>query len=116
MSMKTVTMKTKAWITQYSRVSPKDLIEGRLNNLTFHTGNMKDCGWTFVGEAEVSVQVPDEKTLIDNKVAALREEAKLIRAEATANVTRIEGQIQSLLAITCDSTLVTADAGDIESE
>lgn len=105
--MKTVSMKTKAWLGMHNHVSPKDLIEGRLNHLTFQTADMSGFGWTFIGEAEVIVQVPDEKTLIENKVAALREEAKTIRAEATANVTRIEGQIQQLLAITCDSSLVT---------
>jgi hypothetical protein len=118
--MKTVSMKTKAWIGTGSDVSPKDLMEGKkLDQLIFwHLDNFSKMGYTFVGEAELTVTVPDEKTLIDNKVQALREEAKSIRAAATAQVTRIEGQIQSLLAITCDATLVTADAdaaGDIES-
>jgi hypothetical protein len=107
MSMKTVSMKTKAWIASHCSVSPKDLIEGRdIDSLTFWHGDMTKQGWTLVGEAELIVQVPNEKILIENKVESLREEAKAIRARATAEVTRIEGQIQSLLAITCDSSLV----------
>jgi hypothetical protein len=108
MSMKTVTMKTKAWITATSSLSPKDLLEGKsLDRLHFSNHDMLSAGWTFAGDAELTVTVPDEKTLIDNKVKALREEAKTIRAEATAQVTRIEGQIQNLLAITHDAPLVS---------
>jgi hypothetical protein len=105
--MKTVSMKTKAWISSSSTLSPKDLLEGRsLDRLHFTSYDMLKSGWTFAGDAELTVTVPDEKTLIENKVEALRQEAKSIRAEATAQVTRIEGQIQNLLAISYDAPLV----------
>lgn len=107
--MKTVTTKTKAWITPHSSVSPQDLMAGkRLEDLIFHNNSMTVAGWTFAGDAEITVAIVDEKSLVENKVAALREEAKTIRAEATAKVTKIESQIQNLLAISFDG----ADAGD----
>lgn len=99
--MKTVSMKTKAWIGANSDISPKDLMEGKkLNQLVFYHADFSKMGYTFVGEAVLTVTVPDEKTLVKNKVEALRAEAKSIRAEATAKVTRIEGQINDLLALT----------------
>lgn len=108
--MKTVTAKTKAWIHQYSSYAPgSDMNDQQvINNLSFSNQDMKTGGWTYAGEAEITVTLVDEKTLVDNKVEALREEAKAIRAEATAKVTRIEGQIQSLLAISCDAELIPA--------
>lgn len=56
-------------------------------------------GYAFIGEATVTLDVPDERTLVDNKVEALRQEVKATRAEASAKVTQLEGQIQNLLAI-----------------
>jgi hypothetical protein len=101
--MKTVTTKTKAWVTPYSGLSPDDLAHGRIGGLTYHdcTSGVPD-GWTLAGEAEITVHLVDTKTLIANKVEALRQEAKAVRAEATAKCTRIEGQIQNLLALSFD--------------
>lgn len=100
MSMKTVTTKTKAWITPYSSVGPQDLMAGkRVDELVVSNNDMTGSGWTFVGEAEVTVHIPDAKTMVANKVEALRNEAAKVRAEATATVARIESQIQNLLAI-----------------
>lgn len=100
--MKTVTAKTKAWLTEYSTLSPKDLLDGCISGVAYHVADMKSAGWTLIGDAEITIALIDEKEMVDNKVAALREEVKAIRAEATAKATRIESQIQSLLAITCD--------------
>lgn len=111
--MKTVTKKVKAYINSTSKIGPQDIINGnRLHNLNFvEEGlDMSGYGWTFVGNAEITLDVPDEKALIENKVAALREEAKLVKADATARVTQIEGQIQSLLAISCDAVVAVVDS------
>lgn len=100
--MKTVTGKTKAWITDSSGVTPDNLAKGKIDGLTYYPNDMVSVGWVFAGEAEITVHLVDTKTLIDNKVAALKEEAKNIRAEATAKCTKIEGQIQNLLALSFD--------------
>ena len=101
--MKTVKFETKAWLTPYDSASPKDLLNGeRLNSLSFGQGNMANQGWTQVGVATVTVELTDARTMVSNKIEALRQEAKGIRAEATAKVTRIEGQINDLLALSFD--------------
>ncbi len=61
---------------------------------------MTASGWTFAGEAEITLQLVDHKALVENKVEALKAEVKSIKAEATMKVTQIERQIQTLLAIT----------------
>lgn len=107
--MTTHTITTKAWITQYSTISPDDLEQGkRIEDLAFYTPkkNVAPEGWTFAGEAVISFTPVDRQTLVDNKVEALKAEAAAIRAEAQAKVTRIEGQIQNLLAISYDAKTV----------
>jgi len=106
--MKTVTVETKAWITGYSSLTPADLENGRVAGLIYTDADMKSDGWTLVGTATITVSLVDKDTLIQNKVAALREEAKAIRADATEKVTRIEGQIQNLLAISYTATEAAA--------
>lgn len=100
--MKTVTAKAKAYIGQHSTVGPQDLAEGkRLDDLIFYSGgsDMTKHGWTLVGDAEITVEIPDPQSLVDNKIAALREEVKKTRAEAEVRVMGLERQIQDLLAI-----------------
>lgn len=104
--MKTVSATVKAWIAQHSSVSPADLLKGeRIDDLQFSAVDMSRAGWTQVGTATITVQLTDERTMVSNKVNALREEAKNIRAEATAKVTRIEGQINDLLALSFDGVV-----------
>lgn len=95
-----VTTTIKAWITEYNHVTPDELKtpEG-VATLNFSRHDMTMSGWTFVGDATITVDILETRALVDNKVAALREQAASIRAEATAKVTKIEGQIQQLLCI-----------------
>lgn len=115
--MTTFNVATKAWLTQYDSTSPKDLLSGnRLDSLTYSNQKMESAGWTQVGTAEITVQFIDENTMVGNKVNALREEAKTIRAEATAKVTRIEGHINDLLALGFTPTVAQvfeADADEV---
>lgn len=105
--MTTHKIKTKAWITEYSSISPDDLEQGnRLDSLIYSSSESIPDGWTCAGDAEIIFTPVDRKTLIDNKVEALKAEAASIRAEAQAKVTRIEGQIQNLLAISYDAKTV----------
>lgn len=103
------TFRTKAWITEYSGVTPQGLIDGKnLDGLTFHMHDMKSSGWTYAGIAEIKVTLVDVRSLIENKVEALKQQAIGIRAEATAKCTRIESQIQELLAISYEPTTEVA--------
>lgn len=98
--MKTLTSKTKAWITPYSMIGPADLRTMKnADGLSFHSHDMTKAGWTYAGEAEITIQFVDEKTLVGNKVEALRNELAAVRAKAQADAIRIESKINDLLAI-----------------
>jgi hypothetical protein len=100
--MKTITGKTKAWLSESG--SPDALLGDNhgaaVSSLSFCSWDMKSVGWTYVGEATITVDIPDHDTLIGNKVESLRAEKQQILAEAQAKATQLEGQIQKLLAIT----------------
>lgn len=105
--MTTITGKASVWISQYSPITPEEIQSGAANvaGFTFFgiDDDMSSHGYTRVGVANITIDAEDGKTIIANKVDALRAEATAIRAEATAKVTRIESQIQNLLAISYDS-------------
>jgi hypothetical protein len=114
MSTKTITGDALVWISKHSRIGPGNMPKPEdISDFTFTSAKINKAHWlregyTEVGTATITVNTVDEKALIENKVEALKAEAVSIRAEATAKVTQIEGQIQSLLAITCDSSLMDA--------
>ena len=80
--------------------SPKDAI-GKLSFFIF--SDTPPSGWSLAGDAEITVTLDNEKTLIANKVDALRRELQKVRADASVTETLIESKIQNLLAITNDS-------------
>ena len=100
-----VTFETKAWISEYNSKTPEELRtpEGA-TTLHYADCDLSGHGYTFAGIANVTLALLDAHALVDNKVASLREQAANIRAEATAKVTRIEGQIQQLLCIENNSS------------
>lgn len=92
----------KAWLPDWSHIGPAELAELKdATELHFSNCDMTSSGWTYIGTATISVEViTDTETLVANKVEALRGEVQKIRAEAQVQVTRLEDQIQKLLAIT----------------
>lgn len=95
-----ITFQTKAWISEYNTATPEQLRtpEGAAS-LYYSASDLSTHGHTFAGNATITLDLLDDRNLVDNKVATLREQAVSIRAEATAKCTRIEGQINQLLAI-----------------
>lgn len=59
-------------------------------------------GWRLVGWAAISIQIMPTKTMLQSAVTALKAEKEAVIATAQAEATRIEGEIQKLLAITYD--------------
>lgn len=101
MSAHTITARTKAWFITDSD-GPEDLHGDpvrAVSTVSYYAGDMTAYGWSLVGEAEITLYVDHEDTLIDNKVAALRQELKNVLGEAQLKATEIEGRIQKLLAI-----------------
>ena len=60
------------------------------------------AGWTEVGSAEITVTLKSHADMVNDTITALREAKRELLAKAEAESTRIEGQIQKLLAITCE--------------
>jgi hypothetical protein len=103
--MTNVTGKLKAWLPDYSQLTPDELhTEGAINSMVFSSCDMRDSGWTYVGDATITVDVilrPEE--LIASKIETLKAQQTKVRAEAQERVNQIEGMIQNLLAISYDA-------------
>ena len=102
MTTRTITARTKAWFSSASD-GPEDLQGDPLhavNTLSFYGSDMRNMGWTLVGEADITVHVVDEQELVANKVDALRAEKSKTLADAQMKATEIDSKIQKLLAIT----------------
>jgi hypothetical protein len=59
-------------------------------------------GYRLVGYAEIAAEIMPTGAMLAGAVACLREERKKILADAQKEATRIEGEIQKLLAIEFD--------------
>jgi hypothetical protein len=99
---RTITTETQAWL-QMGR-DPQDLTgnpERAINVLTFDSDGeyLKAIGYTFVGTATITVQVADERAIVESKVASLRAQKAKVIGDAHAEATAIESRIQKLLAI-----------------
>jgi hypothetical protein len=72
-----------------------------IQQLAFCTADMKASGWTYVGEATITVDMilsPSE--LIVSKIETLKSLQTKVRVEAQEKCNRLEDKIQNLLAIT----------------
>lgn len=95
------TGKTKAWLPSHGGPEILKLTGDKLvTNLSYASNNMTLAGWVLAGEATISVELVNTDQLIENKVAALKKELQLVRANAERQAMDIEGKIQNLLAIT----------------
>lgn len=81
---------------EFSFINPDYVQDGVLD-----PGWAKD-GYRHVGWAAISVQVLPVKQMMAGAVAALQAEKQHVIATAQADATRIEGEIQKLLAISYD--------------
>jgi hypothetical protein len=74
----------------------------RVASFLSYRNDKPSAKYVKVGRARITVELIDERAIVDNKVEALKEEKREVLATAQAKATQIEKQIQSLLAITCD--------------
>ena len=99
--MKTESHRVRVWITN-PYYGPDDIERdgpAAAERLGYSNGDMCSSGWTPVGYAEITLDLQDRETLVQNKVDALRATVKSIQATAQQQTTAIERQIQSLLAL-----------------
>jgi hypothetical protein len=100
--MKKIIGATKAWLPDHSSLSPEDM-QGKkaIEALAFCGANMRTSGWTYVGEATITVDMilsPNE--LIASKIETLKSQQAKVRVETQEKLNRLEDKIQNLLAIT----------------
>ena len=99
--MSDITGTLKAWLPQYSSLGPENLkTDKAINHLMFSNSDMRDAGWTYVGESTITVTlVLTHEQLIVSKIETLKAQQTKLRAEAQERVNQLEDMIQNLLAI-----------------
>ena len=101
--MKKIIGATKAWLPEHSsHLSPEDMHGDKVvQELAFCTADMRTSGWTYVGEATITVDmVLSPSELIASKIETLKTQQAKVRVEAQEKLNRLEDLIQNLLAIT----------------
>jgi hypothetical protein len=92
----------KAWLPDHSSLSPDQVgTPEALESLVFTKHCMRSAGWTYVGDATITVDVilsPEQ--LIASKIETLKAQQHKIRGEAEERVNQLERMVQNLLAIT----------------
>lgn len=112
---RTVTATTTAWLTN-SYYGPNELKVNDdlriVNMLGYSASSMESVGWTKCGTAIITIELHDEKELIEAKVESLDAEIAKAYAEAESTINRLKEMKSKLLAIGFDDP---ADIQDIES-
>lgn len=111
--MQQITVPAIALVDKHSRFDPAQPENARAGNFAFFSPDTvldKDSGvlgsyWTkngyvMVGTAQITIDLLPRDVVTANTVVALRAQKTAVQAEATAECTHIDAQIQSLLAIT----------------
>ena len=80
---------------------PQDLIGAPAEQVfrQVFLGSLRGDEWTKVGEAEVSITLFDEKTMVAEQVAVLEKAIQRERADSHNRITDMTAKLQSLLAI-----------------
>lgn len=103
MSARTIRGSLKAYISEHSSIGPDELKnmpeEKLVRSLSYSMHDMTTNGWTLVGIAQLTVELAADQDIINGQVNALKLQKQQVLAKAEAESTRIERQIQSLLAI-----------------
>jgi len=100
--MKKIIGTTKAWLPEYSRLSPKNVQGDKaVESLAFCSADMKAAGWTYVGEASITVDmILSHDEMVASKIETLKTQQAKVRVEAQERINKLEDMIQNLLAIT----------------
>lgn len=100
--MRKVSGITKAWLGQYTNLSvtanPND--DAIVNEISFSKSDMSAHGWTFIGEARVSLNMISDDEIINSKISTLKAQKQKIQAEAYVQANDIDEEINKLLCIT----------------
>jgi len=99
--MSNITGTLKAWLPDHCNLSPEQVgTPAALESLVFTRHDMRGSGWTYVGEATITVDlVLTTEQLVASKIETLKVQQDRVRAEAQERVNHLEGMIQNLMAI-----------------
>jgi len=114
--MKIETQTVALWATPYG-ISPSDILlhaeNGTLNasQLTILpiNQNMSSTGWALMGHAEMSITLDKKESIVSTQVELLREKILIEKENSDIKINGLMGQIQSLLAINGESSLINQD-------
>lgn len=71
-----------------------------IERLTFSREHMKGYeGWVYVGDATVTIEIIDTQEIVAGQVQSLEAQKQKVMADSQLAITRIDRQIQQLLAI-----------------
>lgn len=109
----TITGRAIALVSKHNRFDPANPENTKAHDFTLlgeehMKGGVLDAYWLkegyrHVGFAEIKIEMLPIDDMMNGAVEALRAQKQYIIAEAQAEATRIEGEIQKLLAITFDA-------------
>jgi len=88
----------------YAKLGPEELKseDGQklVQVLSFAGDHMKGHeGWVYVGDATVTVEIIDTQEIVAGQVQSLEAQKQKVMADSQLAITRIDRQIQQLLAI-----------------
>jgi hypothetical protein len=99
--MKKVSGTTKAWLNQYSGlILSTQTNEQVVNTLSYSCSDMTEHGWTYVGDAKVTIELFDDDAILNSKISTLKAQKQKVQADAFVQSNEIDEEIQKLLAIT----------------
>lgn len=103
MSARTITGEVGVYLPSYSSVTPEDLVSADdamlIKRIQFSALDMTP-EWARIGTATVTVTLATTESIVQGQVATLKAQQRKVKGDAEAEVTKLERQIQSLLAIT----------------
>ena len=75
-----------------------------IQELAFCTLDMRESGWTYVGNATITVDmILSPNDLVASKIETLKSQQARLRVEAQEKCNLLEDKIQNLLAITFEN-------------
>lgn len=94
----------KVWLS--SSYGPESLqSDDVINKLNYANNDMSKYGWTYVGNATISVDLFNTEKIILEKVGALKNEIAKEKATSQLRLNALQEKIDNLLAITDKSEL-----------
>lgn len=102
MAKRTITGKLFVSLSEYSSLEQlkSENEKYALGALAFTHCDISGDGYSHAGMATVTVELCDDRELVENKAKSLRAEITKVRADAENAITRLTEKLNSLLAIT----------------